>query len=975
MESLGVEPLDTGDIGMFLFSSIGQRTFAVLAWVFISLAAWSGASAQSGDSGIVGTVVSGETGDPVPFATIRYFPVDAPAGQADEATSLGDGTFRISVAPGTYRLECSHPSFAAAEASDVEVAAGSYVTHHLALSPAAASGVESIEVKARRLDNSPAVLLSKQQRAPAVSDGISAEQIRRSTDSNAAEALARVTGMSVVSNGYVFVRGLGERYSQSTINGNMVGSPDPNKRVLPMDLFPASLLDNVVVQKTYTPDQPGDFSGGVVDIRTVTFPLHRTWSFSVAGARRGATTGEPFSTYQGGEHDYWGFSDSFREIPATVTSIAGGTKVTPQSVFGAGFSPAEITEMGRSFNKVWSPTTDTAAPAHDYSASYGDEVDLLGCPLGFVGSFSLTHGFEQTTFEDVFYESVIAEGDSLSPRTDYAGTDSEASTLWGGVLSAGYRVADAHKVVVDALYTRNAEDQVRQYEGENNDTSLPARVKRLKYHESGVFVGSAGMNHVFPLLGNAQLDWNVNYSEMEHNEPDRREYLYELFDRVDPDTGEPFQQWELTRRSTSLGLTRLYYGMKDYDRGGRADLTVPFRQWHGLESKVKVGGLVKNKDRSAEMRRFGFKPPSVGAFDYSLSPEELLVDANIGGDPRTFNLSELTRGTDGYRSTHDIQAAYGMIDLPLVRKLRMVAGVRVEDSQFQVITEDRFDPSVEPIIANLDETDLLPSVNATYAVTDEMNLRAAYSRTLARPDIRELTPFEMPGFVGGPPIRGNEELTQSDIRNYDLRAEWYPGRNQLLAVSGFYKDFKNAIEYAIGGTTQITYVPQNGDAFLYGAELEARIGLDWLASSLSPFSLNTNLSLVKSEATIGSSETTGLQTSDKRPLQGQSPYIANAGLFYSSSSLSTNASVLYNVFGERIDAVGMSGVPDVYEQPRHTLDATASYSIGGGRLKLSVENLLDEESLFTQEISGNTFTSRRYKSGRSVSLSLSVASS
>ncbi|MGH2569984.1 MAG: TonB-dependent receptor domain-containing protein, partial [bacterium] len=761
---------------MLLFSSIGPRTFVVLASMLVCTAAWSDASAQSSpdsDSGIVGTVVSSETGDPVPFATIRYFPVDAPAGAAGEASSLGDGTFRISAAPGTYRLECSHPSYATAERTDVEVREGSYATYDLALS-AAAAGVESFEIKARRLDNSPAALLSKQQRAPAVSDGISADQIRRSTDSNAAEALARVTGMSVVSGGYVFVRGLGERYSQSTINGNPVGSPDPNKRVLPMDLFPASLLDNVVIQKTYTPDQPGDFSGGVVDVRTVTFPTYRRWSFSVAGGRRGTTTGRSFSTYEGGKHDYWGFSDSFREVPGTVTALAGDTKVTAQDVFGGGFSPAELTEMGRSFNKVWSPTTETAAPAHDYSASYGDELALFGRPLGFVGSFSLTHGFEQTDFEDVFYNNA-AGTDTLDKATDFAGAESKASTLWGAVVSSGYRLADAHKLTLDVLYTRNAEDQVRQYEGDASLDRL-ARVKRLKYQESGVFVGSAGMNHVFPFLGSAQLDWHVNYSEMENNEPDRREYLYELFDMVDPDTGEPFQQWQLTRRSDSLGLTRLYFGMKDYERGGRGDLTVPFRQWNGLESKVKVGALVRNKDRGADLRRFAFRRPTTGTMDFSLSPEELLVDANIGGgnDPSKFYLFELTRSNDGYGGKHDIQAAYGMVDLPLARKLRLVTGLRVEDSRLHVITVDRFNPSAPPISeGNLDETNLLPSVNATYAMTEEVNFRAAYSRTLARPDIRELSDLEMPGFVGGPTITGNPDLEQSDIKNYDLRAEWY----------------------------------------------------------------------------------------------------------------------------------------------------------------------------------------------------------
>jgi TonB-dependent receptor len=525
------------------------------------------------------------------------------------------------------------------------------------------------------------------------------------------------------------------------------------------------------------------------------------------------------------------------------------------------------------------------------------------------------------------------------------------------------------------MYNRSAEDQVRTYQGQNTDTGRDARVTRLQFVERGVFVGSAGMTHVLPLFSGMTFDWKASYSQSERNEPDRREYLYEQFERTDPTTGETTETWELTRRTKDLGFTRMYTYMDDYDRGLQADLQTAFHAWNGFEAKVKIGALNKNKDRISSTRRFAYRQPlGNSGVDFSLSPEELLVDENIGASQQQFVLQELTKGTDTYEAKHDLQAGYAMVDMPLAHRVRLVTGARVEKSDFRVVTQDPFTPDAEPVVAKLEDTDVLPSANVTFAVTDEVNLRAAFSSTIARPDIRELTPFSLPEFQSGYALIGNPDLKRSLLRNYDFRAEYYPGPGELLAISGFYKDLQDPIELSlqpVAGNPAMRPV-NAGEATLRGLEMEARVGLGRVTKALAPFALSTNATFVSSRAKIEDEAAAVGSGTRERPLQGQPPYVYNGGLFFQTLDGGTSASLLYNVFGRRLHAVGLRNTPDIYEEPRHSLDLTAGQRIGPVRVKASATNILDADAEFTQELdNGTTFVQHRNDTGRGLSLSLS----
>ncbi|HMB67813.1 MAG TPA: TonB-dependent receptor, partial [bacterium] len=563
----------------------------------------------------------------------------------------------------------------------------------------------------------------------------------------------------------------------------------------------------------------------------------------------------------------------------------------------------------------------------------------------------------------------------------YEGENAKFETLWGGLLSSGLRIADGHTLKLDGLYTRSAEDELIRYEGENFDRGRNVRVTRLKYVERGILVASGGMEHVLPVMGGVKLNWKTSYTRSERSEPDRREYVYELFDRIDS-TGAEYEVYELSRRDRTQDLTRFWSYLNEDDRVQTADLEVPFFSWNGLEAKARAGVLFENRDRRSRVRRFTYTFPG-SAVDYSLSPEELLTPENIGSGTGKFTLEELTKPTDSYTARHDLNAQYAMVDLPLHRRLRLVTGARVERSDLIVATKNPFavpdstgslPDSAVVAEARLEEQDVLPSANLTYQLTRDINLRTAFSRTLNRPDFRELSRSSYTNFISGGEEIGNANLQVAKLENYDVRAEYYLGPSELVAVSAFYKDIQEPIDRVrlVGNAGNTAYSYQNAkDGFLYGTELEARIRLGRFVDVLDAFSVNTNLTLVESEQTFvdrGKERTS--------PLLRQAPYVANLVLLFETLDGKTTASALYNVFGRRRSSVGLQETPDEYEEPRHSVDVTVGRRIGPVRLKVAAENILNEDEVYTADKPSlrEEFVTDRQETGRGFSLSISYGS-
>jgi hypothetical protein len=938
-------------------------------------------AAPAASTGVIaGVVLDQEDRLPLPNARVGvYRPDPTGAEWVLVAGSLTDdqGAFRYAVAPGVYRVILSYQSYVPTVKDDIVVAAGAVAEISVTLVPRPLQ-VKGVEVKGEALKSTEAATLQDRKKAAYVSDAISAEQISKSTDSNAAEALQRVTGLSVVEGKYVFVRGLGERYSSTQVNGTSVGTPEPNKRVVPLDIFPAGSLDAISVQKTYTPDQDGEFAGGVIQLQTKDFTGGRKFSQSFSTGYSVNNFDRKPIGYEGGRYDFLGFDDGARDYPDLFKKLAGDRRIAAKGLFGGdGFSSTEIQELGRSFNKTWSPRSQNARPNYSYAATFGQSLKLRGVPVGLMASLSLSNGVANQKRENNAYAGTSTRLDSLYL---YDVDETTEKVLWGGLTGITLQPLRGQTLRVRSLYTRQAEDVTRVMQGPNYKDddfgNVLNRISSLDYVQRGLFSNVVSGDHVIGALGNLGLNWKGSYSEALREEPDRRESVYES------DAGV----FKLRTR-TELPITRIFGAMNETDRSASGHLMKKVTLPGARELSVKAGGAWRERRRTSSFRRLGFQLKPVGrdSIDRSLPPELLLVDENIRSG--YFELAEGTRENDTYRAAQTVRAAFVMADVPIFSALTLTAGVRHEVSDQAAESRSPFVSTAKTTYARLRTDDYLPAANLTWRMNGTMNVRGGYSETLSRPELRELSPFSMYNYETGQTEEGTPDLKATTIENLDLRWEYFLDTKELFAVSLFHKTLYQPIESVVLGSTggYITK-PRNGrDGRLEGVEVEARLGVRTIydaADRLLPlpesgplldrWALSVNYARVNSNVRVQSTvDDAGLPVFREAPLQGQSTYSLNLGLYYGTEAF--DATILLSTFGERLAKFGAASfggnLPDIYEHPPVGLDLTMSRRIAGGlRLKLSGENLLDESSEFRQL----DLVTRRSSSGRAVSLSLSV---
>lgn len=894
---------------------------------------------------IRGKVVDSETGDPLPSVNIMLKDLIA----LGSSTNL-DGEYVISEVPsGVHSLAVSMMGYTKAIITDVQVNGNEATMINISLVPEIIELGEVI-VSARRSLSTVAGLLSSRKSAPMISDGIASEQMKNSPDGDAADALKRVTGLSVVGGKYIYVRGLGERYSKTILNRSTLPSPEPDKRVVPLDIFPTGLLDNIVVLKTFTPDLPGDFAGGGIKLTTKEFPDNMVMKFSTSTGFNTETTFQEFQTYKGGGVDFLGIDDGSRSLPDIVKE-ADGQKIVEGGQFGGGFTARELEMIGESFSNIWEPYSIRAPLEQKYSLSIGNRSYLAGKPLGYTASLIYDQGYSFRKERLNFY-TIGADGLEIREEIDSIKT-SKFSVLWGGIANLSYRVSPLHKLSIKNTYTHTADKEVKMFwQFPHRSWNSDIKGTRLSWVEQTMLSSQLSGEHILPLFG-SELEWRTTYSIARREEPDTRETLYRS------DMGE--NNFRLADETNSG--SRFFSNLIDHNIDVGIDWKVPLRAWSRMGGNFKLGGNVVYKNREADSRRFRFKPQDFHDVDISQSPEEIFIPDNIG--PGGFQLGEDTRRTDNYRGEQTVIASYLLVDMPIVRRLRMSAGARLEFSDQKVTTYELFNPDDLPVISRVQTTDILPAINLTYRLTPLMNLRVGASQTVSRPDFRELTEFEFTD-IGERAVIGNPLLERALIQNYDIRWEWYPDIGELISIGLFYKYFNRPIEVTFYPGEKLVSSWRNAKfAYNYRAELEARKSLDFLSPVLSGFSLSGNLALIRSRVKIPEG---GIETYKDRPLQGQSPYVVNLTLMYSNNEWGTDANLLYNVFGKRISAVGIHPAPNIYEQPFNRLDFVLRQSIWRNiNLKLSAKNILDSEVRVTQ---GGKIQ-RSYKRGRSISLGLS----
>ncbi|MGI9190288.1 MAG: TonB-dependent receptor domain-containing protein [Longimicrobiaceae bacterium] len=928
------------------------------SWLIaIATLAFGGADAAAQEAGrIAGRVVSTQTGEGLP--SIRVAVQGSDAGAVSDAA----GRYTLSDVPaGPQTVTASGIGYAAKAVTGVSVAAGRTTDLDISMAPEALA-LEGLVVTAERERGSTSALLADRRNSAVVVDAIGSEQISRTPDGDAAAAVKRVPGVTVVDGKFVYVRGLGERYSGTTLNGAPLPSPLPDRKAVPLDLIPTSLLESIVTAKTYSPDQPGDYAGGLVQIETKSVPTSRTLRLSTgfgintqsslrAGLRDGTGTG------------FFGFSDGNRDLP-----------VTRNQPLTLPDDPQARERFAGGFTRSFAPVSEDLPLNQSYGVAYGDELDIAGRPVGVVStlSFSRSTAVPENQGERYF---VPGAGGIPTAELDLTGEQGEEEVSIGALLSTSVEVAPAQRLTLTGTYTRLTEDQAREFSGDARNAGGFVETFQTRYIANTIANLQLAGEHLIAPLGDLTADWRVAYGRATRDEPGTR---YAAYRGTGP--GEP--TFFFPNAASGLILSQ---GLEEDLGSGALNLKLPFT-FRSLPATLKFGVSGDLRDRTVATRRilldpaFGL-PDSVAA----LPPEQLFVPGRVGSGFGMFRLDDRTFPEDNYLGEQKIGAGYALADVELLPRLRAVVGARVEWA-----TQDltAFDPRVgrATAAARLDDVDVLPALNLTYALNDAMNLRAAVSRTVARPLFRELAPFLYTDYFGGVPVRGNPFLQRSQVSNADLRWEWFFGSGSVLSVGGFYKYFDDPIEpvFLLLGTNPARTFANTQAAHLYGGELEFSTPLATLASALEGFSVNANLTLADSRVEgdsvfIFSPSQPGTplrfasSATDGRPLFGQSPYVINLGLTYASSTGGTTATLLFNRFGRRLDALGGTPVPDIYEEGRSQLDFTVEQALRAGlSLKLSAARLLGSDVEFSQSFpSGDEVVTRQYDLGSTFSASLS----
>ena len=909
---------------------------AVVVLLIVSLTASAVLAAQQVSTGrIIGRVVDADQGAPIAGAQVQLVESGA------LTLSALDGRFTIlNVPAGAASLRIRTIGYAPKLVTGVVVRAGEATLQDVALTSAIVE-VAEIAVTSEAERGTVNRALDEQRAATNIVSSVSAEAIRRSPDSDAGQAVQRVSGASVQDGKYVFVRGLGERYTTTSLNGSRIPSPEPERKVVPLDLFPAGLLEGITTLKTFTPDQPGDFSGAAVNLRTKEFPAGRVLSFTTSAGVNTAATGRDIvrAPLTGGE--WLGFGARQRPLPRGLAA-AGNLAATTQ---------ADRAAFIGSFRNAWSGIRSAGSANGGFGASVGGEDPVFGQLLGYVGSLTYSYGQEVRRGEERAVAFPSPTQGVVEPQNAYRGSTGRTSVLWGGILNLSTRLGASTKLSFNNSYNRSADNEASRVAGFNEQLNQSLDLTRLTYVERSVRANQLRGEHL--LGGNTLVAWDGSVSAVTRREPDRSDLAYLV--TTDPATGASVPSaWFGAPRSA----TRTFSSVDEDAVEGRVDIT-RYLGRSATSAAVKVGALARSTDRNADSRAYEIYNVSLTEADRQATP-----DAIFGGGYAAAGRLELFANnlTGRYSASDRLVAGYAQVELSLGRRVRLIGGARVERSRIEVGTFSIV--TGQDTVARLADTDVLPSLAMNVALTDDQNLRFSASQTLARPEYRELSPVTYFDILGGQKLFGYTGLERSLIQNYDARWEWYPNAGEVVSVALFGKRFRRPIERILvqnadGAVPDITF--RNAEsAFNYGVELELRKGLEGVSRALRPFTVWANATLMQSEITPGNDSLSSL-TNASRPMAGQSEYVVNAGITYAALEGRLNATVLYNVAGDRITEAGIFPLPDTYERARHLLDASVQVPLGATlSVKLDGRNLLDSPYRIVQR----DVTRLRYRSGR-----------
>ncbi|MFC4263255.1 TonB-dependent receptor domain-containing protein [Ferruginibacter yonginensis] len=776
-----------------------------------------------------------------------------------------------------------------------------------------------------------ASLITFQKNTNTVASVISAESIKRSPDRNTGEILKRTPGTSIQEGKFIIVRGLADRYNQAMLNGILLTSTEPDRKTFSFDLIPSQIIDNIIINKAFVPELPGEFAGGLIQVNTKDIPAKNFFNIQLGTGFNTQTTGKSFyRDAQGGKLDWLGVDDGTRALPDLYTT---------KSNFDT-LSRSAKTAIGKALRNSWSPEKFTAPVNGAFQLNGGFVGKLFGKKIGGAVGINYNRNYR---FQDLMNTKNVANGSTFSKETSYEDDKYLQETVVGGIASLSLQLNNLNKVSVKALVNVNNANAITNRLG--YDSSRPRPLQKgteFTFKQNTFFTTQINGEH--GITKDVKFKWYGAFNILDGYVPDQRRLLYER------ETVNNNYEAVIANSLSQQSGSRVYQSLSDYIYTGGGDVSYNFNAF-GSKQTVKAGYMFQIKDRIYDAQLFANYLPTDNATLRLLSPDKIFAPENFGnGFENKFAFDAIKNRNFRYIANTILNAGFVQFDNAITKSLRVVWGLRIEDYDQLIGSVKKFDSRHTYSRVR----DYLPGVNFTYKLNSKTNIRLTGSQTVIRPELRELSALNLYDFELNASVQGQPTLKRTKIFNTDLRYELYPRAGEVFSVGVFYKNFKDPIEQIFnegaGGASTFNFRNPKS-AYAYGVELELRKKLDAI-DAFKNFTFQSNVSFIKSKVSDD-------QLKVNRPLQGQSDYVINAGLLYDIEKIGLNVTTLFNIIGKRIYVVGdnsaAAGTPDVWEAPRPLLDMQIAKKIikSKGELRLSASDILNQKQIFYQNNTTN----------------------
>ena len=911
---------------------------------------------------IKGIVIEESTGKPLSGVNILIKSIK----KSTISDAEGNFIFR-NIPVDNYSIQFSFLSFESKIVSDVQTTSNE--TYDLTVSLVEKKNeLEDIVIKSTKAKTeSVKSLLTLQKNSIRVSDGISAESIKRTPDRTTSDVLKRISGASIQDNKFVIIRGLNDRYNTTFLNGAPLPSSEPDRKAFSFDIFPANMIDNIVIYKTASPDLPGEFAGGVVEINTKATPDKDFQSLSISSGFNTITTGKNQLYYEGGKSDWLGLDDGTRGLPSSFPSTIQFQALQQAHTQS---SITQISDLAKSYQTDWGLYNKKFSPNMSFQYSIGKffkQKDNQN--LGFLASVSYN---KTSNFNQTLRKTYETPGALLSDQVD---DNYNEQTLFGVLANVSLKMDSNNSFTFKNLYSINSNNRVIDRNGSISQDDPPSLINTTArmFTSNKIYTGQVAGEHLLT-ASKIKINWVGSYSNVVRSIPNDRRNTYNINPNI---FGLGYQQPKAdfqinTVGSESPGSMYVSENVEDIF-STKVDLNRKIKFTEKFATDIKIGFFTQSRYRDFSARQLGYIPfnGNVNGYNYTsnnlasyipyLSNSTIFNSSNMGvitpGAPGVLGVSGLTlyegtKGNDTYKASSKLNAAYIMLDNS-ISKLRIIWGARME-AYSQLLTSKS--DTGTPINVDNSQIDFLPSLNLIYGVNKKQNLRLSFSKTLNRPEFRELAPFLFYDAATKFNTEGTPNLKIAKVFNADLRFEIFPGKGQLFSISAFYKKFSDPIELQAQANNTNKYENANfGEN--KGIEMEYRTLLSSIFGSKSPILLEditffSNLSIIRSKVDI--SNLVASSTLEEIPLQGQSPYVFNAGLQYIGKETGWSASANINRIGNRIAIQGNqtagASTPALWEKSRTFLDMQISKSFYKNKieLKLNAQNVLAQNLIFYQ---------------------------